>query len=137
MAVSKRIVLHFPRNLVDQPVIYRLIKDYDLVFNILKADVTPDAEGVLVMELSGSKEQFTKGIEYLTDTGVKIQPLSQDIKWVEEKCIQCGVCVGLCPTKALYSDAKTRLVIFDEKKCVACELCVKPCPTRAIEVHFE
>ena len=38
---SERIVLHFPHRLVDQPIVYKLIKDYDLQFNILKAYVTP------------------------------------------------------------------------------------------------
>ena len=137
MVVSKKMVLRFPHQLVDKPIIYRLIKDFDLVFNLLKADITPDAEGVMVLELSGGKEEFRKGVEYLTEMGVKIEPLEQDVKWIESKCIQCGVCVGICPTKALYSDPETRLVGFDEKKCVGCEICVKPCPTRAIEVHFE
>jgi len=38
--VLKRIVLHFPRRLVDQPIVYNLIKDYNLSFNILKASIT-------------------------------------------------------------------------------------------------
>lgn len=136
MRITKRIVLHFPPTVVDQPIIYKLIKEYNLVFNILKANITPDQVGVMVMELSGEKEDYKKGIEYLVDLGVEIQPLSQDIKWVEKKCTHCGVCVGICPTGALHLDPNTRLVSFDENKCVACEICVKPCPTRAIEVHF-
>ncbi|MBM4445669.1 MAG: (Fe-S)-binding protein, partial [Chloroflexi bacterium] len=39
MAISRRVVLHFPRTLVEQPIIYRLVRDYDLSFNILKASV--------------------------------------------------------------------------------------------------
>ncbi|MDD3988102.1 MAG: NIL domain-containing protein, partial [Candidatus Omnitrophica bacterium] len=34
--VSKRIVLHFPHRLVNQPLVYKLVKEYDLQFNILK-----------------------------------------------------------------------------------------------------
>ena len=51
MVVSKRIVLHFPRRLVEQPVIYRLVKDYNLEFNILKALITlePEEEGLMVL----------------------------------------------------------------------------------------
>ena len=72
--VSKRIVLHFPNRLVDQPIVYKLVKDYDLQFNILKAYVTPQEEGLMVLELTGKKEDFDKGIEYLQSCGVKIQP---------------------------------------------------------------
>ena len=57
MAVSKRIVLHFPRRLVDRPIVSRLVRDFNLDFNILKASVTPDEEGLLVLELPGDSEE--------------------------------------------------------------------------------
>ncbi|MFH0762881.1 MAG: NIL domain-containing protein [Candidatus Omnitrophota bacterium] len=133
---SKKIVLHFPRRMVDQPIVYKLVKDFDLKFNILKANVTPQEEGLMVLELSGKRENFNKGIEYLDSCGVKIQPLSQDVTRDDNKCTDCGVCVPICPTQALIVDHKTRKVHFDNNKCIACELCVKICPTRAMEVHF-
>ena len=52
MSVSKKVVMRFPKNLVDQPIVCRLVKDHNLVFNILKASVTPNEEGLLVMELN-------------------------------------------------------------------------------------
>ncbi len=134
--VHKRIVLHFPHRLVDQPIIYKLVKEFDLQFNILKAYVTPQEEGLMVLELSGKKENFDKGMEYLESVGVKIQPLSQDVIRNEVKCTDCGVCVPICPTGALAVDPITRKVHFYDNKCIACELCVKACPTRAMEVHF-
>ena len=134
--VSKKIVLHFPHRLVDQPIVYKLVKEYDLKFNILKAYVTPQEEGLMVLELSGKKEEFDKGIEYLHSCGVRIQPLSQDVIRNESKCTDCGVCVPICPTGALVVDSLTRKVHFYDNKCIACELCVKVCPTQAMEVHF-
>ena len=134
--ISKRIVLHFPHRLVDQPIVYKLVKDYNLKFNILKAYVTPQEEGLMVLELSGEKAEFNRGIEYLVSCGVKIQPLSQDVIRNEAKCTDCGVCVPICPTGALAVDPITRKVHFYDNKCIACELCVKVCPTRAMEIHF-
>ena len=134
--VSKRIVLHFPHRLVDQPIVYKLVKDYDLQFNILKAYVTPQEEGLMILELTGEEEKFNQGIEYLQSCGVRIQPLSQDVIRNESKCTDCGVCVPICPTGALVVDPQTRKVHFYDNKCIACELCVKTCPTRAMEVHF-
>jgi ferredoxin len=134
--VHKKIVLHFPHRLVDQPIVYKLVKEYDLQFNILKAYVTPQEEGLMVLELSGKKEDFDKGTEYLQSVGVKIQPLSQDVIRNESKCTDCGVCVPICPTNALVVDPITRKVHFYDNKCIACELCVKVCPTRAMEVRF-
>jgi len=133
---SKKIVLHFPHRLVNQPIVYKLVKEFDLQFNILKAFVTPQEEGLMVLELTGRKENFDKGIEYLQSCGVRIQPLSQDVVRNENKCTDCGVCIPICPTDALVVDPQTRKVIFHNKKCIACELCVKICPTRAMEVKF-
>lgn len=133
---SKRIVLHFPHRLVDQPIIYRLVKEFDLQFNILKAYVTPQEEGLMVLELTGEKENYEKAIAYLKKSGVKIQPLSKDIIRNEKQCTHCGVCVPICPVDALVVDKETRKVNFDKDKCIACELCIKVCPTRAMEIHF-
>jgi len=136
MAVSKRIVLHFPKRIVDRPVVCRLAKDYDLEFNILKALVTPEEEGLLVLELSGEQEEYDKGIRYLTQAGVKIQSLSQDVLRNEERCTHCGACITMCPSGAFELDPVTRRVNFYNEKCVACGLCIKACPPRAMEVHF-
>ncbi len=136
MVVSKRIVLHFPKRMGDRPIIYRLIKDYDLEFNILKALITPEDEGLMVLALSGEQENYDKGIKYLTGNGVRIQALSQDITRNEERCTHCGACITICPTDAFELDPLTRLISFDNEKCVACGVCIKACPPRAMEVHF-
>ena len=136
MTVAKKIVLRFPRRLVDRPIVSRLVKDYDLDFNILKASFTPDEEGLMVLELNGEQEDYDKGIRYLTETGVKIQSLSQDVTRNEERCTHCGACVTICPTGAFELEPLTRRVLFDNEKCLACGLCIKACPPRAMEVHF-
>ena len=134
--ISRRIVLHFPDRIVDQPIIYRLVRDYGLRFSILKAQITPGKQGLLVMELSGDEDDYQRGLQFLRDMEVSIQPLDQDIVRDEDRCTHCGVCVPLCPTDALTVDPTTRLVLFDNDACVACEYCVKICPLGAIEVHF-
>ncbi len=134
--VSKRIVLTFPHEKLDKPIVYKLVKDYDLVFNILQARITPKEEGLLVLEVTGKKEKYADGIKYLTDLGVKIQPLSKDVSRDDSRCTHCGACISVCPTNAMYIDKKTMKVIFDDSKCIACELCVKACPPRAMKVQL-
>jgi ferredoxin len=134
--VSKRIVLKFPPKLVDKPIVHKLVKDFDLSFNILQARVTPKEEGLMVMELTGKKEKYAAGIKYLSGLGVDIKPLSKDVKRDDERCTQCGMCVSICPTGALFKNAENNLVEFDPDKCIACELCVKACPPRAMVVKF-
>lgn len=134
---ARKIVLNFPKEKIDKPIVYKLIKDFNLTFNILRANITPDQEGHMVLELTGENSEIEKGVKYLKDEGISIQPLSKDIKVSWEKCTQCGACVAICPTDALYiKDEKTMEVAFDSDKCIACELCIRPCPPRAIEVTF-
>ncbi len=136
MAVSKRIVLHFPKRMVDRPIVYRLVKDYNLEFNILKALFTQEAEGLMVMEISGEQKDYDKGIRYLTESGVRIQSLSQDVTRNEQRCTHCGACITICPTDAFELDPLTKRVNFDNERCVACEQCIKACTPRAMELHF-
>ena len=134
--VSKRIVLTFPHKLLDKPIVYKLVKEFDLVFNILQAKITPQEEGLLILELTGKKENYANGIKYLTELGVNIQPLSKDVTRDDDRCTHCGVCITICPTEALIMDKNTMKVIFDSDKCIACELCVKACPPRAMVVKL-
>ena len=136
MATSRRIVLHFPKRLVDRPIVSRLVRDYNLEFNILKAYVTPREEGLLVMELRGEERDYDRGVAYLTRTGVKVQPLSQDVTRNEDKCTHCGACVTICPVGAFTVDPSSRQIVFSDDKCIACGLCINACPARAMEVRF-
>jgi L-aspartate semialdehyde sulfurtransferase ferredoxin len=136
MTISKKIVLHFPQRMVDRPIVSRLVKEFNLDFNIIKASINQEMEGMMVIELSGTAEDYDRGLEYLKETGVRIQSLGHDIIRNEERCSDCGACVTVCPAGAFEIEAKTKKVIFQNEKCLACELCIKACPPRAMTLHF-
>ena len=136
MTVARKVVLRFPHQLVDKPIIYKLVKDYDLQFNILKASVTPEEEGLLILELSGGKKSYDEAVRFLTRAGVELQPLVKDVLRNEGRCTHCGACVTICPVDAFVVDPVSRVVDFHETKCIACELCIKTCPVRAMEVRL-
>lgn len=133
---KKRLVLSFPATLVDQPIVYHLVKDYDLMVNILRGAVTPKQPGKLVVEIYGKKKCVEDGINYLSGLGVELQPLAQDIKWHEENCVSCTACVPICPTKARIVNRATMEVSHDKERCIACELCISVCPYGALEIQF-
>lgn len=135
--MKKRIILRFKRNTIDKPIVYKLVKDYDLIFNILRANILPKAESMMVMEIDGTEENFNKGIEYLKGLNIGIEPMEQDINRDEDRCVHCGVCTSVCAPDALFIDRKTMKVNFDYEKCVACELCVRVCPVKAMNVFFD
>jgi L-aspartate semialdehyde sulfurtransferase ferredoxin len=133
---TRRVVLRFPKHLLDQPITSKLIKDYGLEFNILRADITSDSEGLLVLGLTGPRSALDKALAWAKQQGVTVQPLSKDVVRVERKCVQCGACINVCPTAALSIDTETRQVSFNANRCIACEFCVPVCPYRAMQVAF-
>lgn len=132
---SKILILRFQKTEVQQPIVCYLAKDYDLTFNILNATILPRKEGLMVLELSGSKKNFNEGVKYLKEHGVNVQNASQEIKRIQKKCTHCGACTAVCPTGALSIRRPEMFIDFDQKKCSVCELCIPACPPRAMEVR--
>jgi len=133
---SARVVFRYPRQLIDTPVISHIAKAYALEFNILRANITPESEGLMVLGLEGTKENLKKAIAWAEEQGVSVQPLERDVVRTEDRCTQCGACVTICPSGALYKDLPSQEVLFEADKCIACELCVPACPPRAMAVAF-
>jgi len=134
--VAKKIVIHYAAENVDQPVIYELVKHHDLVINILKARILPRRDGVIVLELSGLRDNFDRGLRYLKEKGLHVEPLSKNVTQNTERCVHCGACTAFCPTGALSMDRETMKVAFDVERCNGCEVCVTACPVRAMEVNL-
>lgn len=127
-------ILRFPKETSSEPMIYQLVKQYDIEFNILKADILPQREGVMILELKGVKDKVKKALDYLKSFDVQAERLAAAINRDDEKCFQCGACTGICPVGALAIKRPQMEVIFDPEKCTGCSLCVPICPVRAMEV---
>ena len=54
-------------------------------------------------------------------------------KWQEEGCIDCNLCVNVCPTQAICCE-KGRYFL-DEQKCINCSICTASCPTNSWEIE--
>jgi ferredoxin len=131
---TKKIFLRFGKDIADRPIIYRLARDYNLIINILKANVDQNKEGTMVLEITG--DQCELGLEYLKSQGVKVTPIAEEVFRNEEKCTSCGACTAICPSGALYMERPSMEVKFDSDKCIVCQICVKVCPVNAMEVRF-
>ena len=134
---AKMLVLRFPKEIVDKPIITNLVRNFNLNFNILKAQIYPRKEGLMVLELRGNRKDFEKGVRYLQDIGVKVESIAQGICRNDELCYQCGACTAVCPTGALHIKRPEMSVLFESERCSACELCVKACPARAMVVMLD
>ncbi len=73
----RRIKLIYPAHLVDRPILYEMIKRFDIVTNIRAANITAE-EGWLVVELSGEPEQLDVALAWIAGQGVQVEPLATD-----------------------------------------------------------
>ncbi len=115
---SKILILRFPKTEVEKPIVCYLVKDYNLTFNILNASVLPRKEGIMVLELTGTRKNFQEGVKYLRDLGVHVQNASQEIKRVKIKCTHCGACTAVVQLVRFPFNALKCLLILFRKNAV-------------------
>ncbi len=136
--MKRKIVLHFSREIWDKPIIYRLIKDFNLILNILKANVLPKRESFMVLEIEGSDGDCRDGIEYLKECGVTIESIEQDIRTGRREMYALRSLYGdLSDRGAVNKSRNDGSYLLRPNMCSGCELCVSACPPRAMEVHIE
>jgi ABC-type methionine transport system ATPase subunit len=77
--MAKRAVkLTFPPDLIQEPVTFRMAKQFDIMPNIRRARVT-DTVGELVLELEGSDRNLEAGLRYLREQGVEVNAIEGDV----------------------------------------------------------
>ena len=124
-------MLRFNKNLVQEPVTSKIIIEHKTLINILSARVTP-LGGEMLVEIDS--RTANKVIEAFRTKGV-IVDVNSLIEKDTELCIECGACVSLCPSEALYLSLDYTIEL-DPKKCsgVTCSLCLDACPRRALHL---
>ena len=75
---KKRVRFTFPQELITEPVIYQLAQKFKIVTNIRRADVRDDM-GWVVLELEGDDDEIASGLEWVSSTGVRVDPVSGDV----------------------------------------------------------
>ena len=64
--------------LLGEPFLYKLVRDFDLIPNVRRADVSK-TEAWFVLELQGgSEDHIQEGVNYLTGFGAAVKPLQGD-----------------------------------------------------------
>jgi hypothetical protein len=70
--------LTFPPALIQEPILYRLVKDFDIVINIRRADVKAD-QGWVMLEMDAPEETLARGVDWLKQRGVQVDPIERDV----------------------------------------------------------
>ena len=75
---KRRVHLTFTGKLVEEPILWQLSQNFDLIFNIRQADFT-EGIGWIMAELEGDAQRLENGIKWLEDRGVQVAPIEQDV----------------------------------------------------------
>ena len=134
--MKKRVTLTFPRRTVQMPITYRFAKDFNIAANIIRAQVAPNQVGKVVLELSGDIDQLEASIEWMRSQEIGVSLASREIVIDDQRCVDCGLCTGVCPTEALSLDPDSFRLMFRRSRCVVCEQCIPSCPVQAIATNF-
>lgn len=130
---SERIMMAFPRNLVNEPILSTVVRQFEITFNIISAKIMENEEGQLKVELRGKRQDVLASIDFMKKKGVVVQSLSKVISIDRALCTDCGACIVHCPTGALFY-GEGRSLGYDAAKCITCELCRLACPFHAVVV---
>lgn len=129
--MTVKILVKYPSQALDKPVLAEVIRKTTLGINILRATVD-SLNGEILLGVDGSKEEIENLIESFRQSGVEAEEIKRTVRLDEECCVSCGACISLCPTKALRM-GKDYSVKLDEEKCVLCEACIPACPVKALK----
>ncbi len=135
--VTRKLMLFFPKCECEKPIIYHLVKDYDLIVNVYRAKVTPEEEGYLVLDVTGTETDIRRAMDYVRTFNVTINATGKGVTRDEDRCTHCGHCLPHCPTGALHiANRATREVVYHEADCIECLACIRVCPFRACVSAF-
>lgn len=76
--MKKRVKLTFPQDLIKEPVIFTMAKEFDVMPNIRRARVT-DTVGEMILELEGEEENLDRGIKSIRDKGIVVELVEGDV----------------------------------------------------------
>jgi L-aspartate semialdehyde sulfurtransferase ferredoxin len=78
VTTPQRVYLTFPRDLIKEPVLSMLSKQFDVVFNIRGSTVTAEM-GLVALELDGKESEVAKAIAWLKSKGVAVEPIEKNV----------------------------------------------------------
>jgi NAD-dependent dihydropyrimidine dehydrogenase PreA subunit len=124
-------MLRFSKENVDRPITSQVILEQGTPVNILSAHMNQQGGEILVDIEAANADRVIKAFR---SRGVTVD-VRKLVEKDDDKCIDCGACVSLCPTDAL-AFAEDYTVVLDEEKCngITCGLCVDACTQRAIRL---
>jgi len=76
--MKRRVKLTYPQDKIQEPLLFKMARKYDIMPNIRRARVT-DELGEIVLELEGKGADLDKGVAFLRKQGVEVELIEGDV----------------------------------------------------------
>jgi len=76
--MKMRVKLTFPQNLIKEPVIFSMAKQFNVMPNIRRARIT-ETVGEMVLEIEGQQDDIEKGIAFVRGKGIEVEMVEGDV----------------------------------------------------------
>jgi len=73
-----RVKFSFPQEQIKEPVIWQLGRDFDVITNIRRADITAEVAWT-ILELEGEQADIDRGVQWVMDRGIRVDPVEDSI----------------------------------------------------------
>lgn len=75
---KKKFYLNYPQEVLREPLIYIIGKDYKIITNIRSASISNDI-GIIAIEIEGEGAEIEKAVKFLESKGVTVEPIVLDV----------------------------------------------------------
>ena len=69
---TRKLQLHYPLDRLTEPVITRLVTDFDLLPNLIRADVDSAKGGWIIVDVTGDSSKIDTAVDYLLKQGLLV-----------------------------------------------------------------
>jgi len=125
-----KLLLRFSPEMIKSPIISEIILKTGAKLNINKANIAPSG-GEIITDVP--KDKVDDVIVAFKEQDVEVTVLEHPIIKDDERCVNCGACISICPTD-VFEFGKDWCVESKDEGCVRCGVCVSGCPLCALSL---
>jgi ferredoxin len=123
-----KLLVTFSRGKGRKPIIAQAVRDTGVLINVERA-VIDSSEGEALIDVPDDQCRLVS--DTMTSLGAHVHILDHGISHDESECVDCGVCISICPREVFSFDPEWKLRL-DEERCILCGKCIDACPHRAL-----
>lgn len=123
-----KLLVTFSRKTGREPIIARVVKDTGVLVCVDRARIDSSSGEVLIDVPDQDSRVVCDRMQAL---GAQVRILEDAITRDEDECVDCGVCISICPREVFSYDSEWRVQLRQER-CVLCGKCLLACPHGAL-----